>query len=54
MNCDSCELPKNSLIAATTGRMFTRALGVADSVGMVLMRSLATLSSLTRPMRNWF
>ena len=23
MNCDSCEVPKNSLIAATTGRMLT-------------------------------
>ena len=30
MNCDSCEPPKNSLIAATTGRMLTSWLGAVS------------------------
>ena len=52
MNCDSCELLKNSVIAATTGRMLTRALGVMASGLMILMRSLATRSKRNSPMRN--
>ena len=31
MNCESCEPPKNSFIAATTGRMLISAFGVAVS-----------------------
>ena len=39
MNCESCEPPKNSFIAATTGRMLISALGVAWSGSVIVMRS---------------
>ena len=39
MNCDSCEVPKNSLMAATTGRMLIRVWGVMASTSWVVMRS---------------
>ena len=31
MNCDSCEVPKNSLMEATTGRMLISVCGVMAS-----------------------
>ena len=40
MNCDSCEEPKNSLMAATIGRMFTRRLR-GDLVGLLHAHALA-------------
>src|SRR5262249_32694860 len=54
MNCDSCEVPKNSLIAATTGRMLIRVWGVIASTSWVVMRSRTTRSMRLRPMRTWF
>ena len=54
MNWDSCEEPKNSLMAATMGRMFTRLCGVISSGSCMLMRSRTTRSMRDRPMRNWF
>ena len=44
MNCDSCELPKNSLSAATTGRMLMIDCGVMVSTSSVVMRSRTTRS----------
>ena len=44
MNCDSCEEPKNSLIAATTGRMLISVCGVIASTSWVVMRSRTTRS----------
>ena len=44
MNCDSCDEPKNSLIAATTGRMLMRVCGVIASTSWVVMRSRTTRS----------
>ena len=44
MNCDSCDVPKNSLIAATTGRMLIRVWGVIASTSWVVMRSRTTRS----------
>ena len=44
MNCESCELPKNSLSAATTGRMLTMDCGVMVSTSSVVIRSRMTRS----------
>ena len=54
MNWDSWEEPKNSLMAATIGRMFTSDCGVISSGSCMLMRSRTTRSIRDRPMRNWF
>ncbi len=54
MNCDSCEVPKNSLIAATTGRTLIRVCGVIASMSCVVMRSRTTRSMRDRPVRTWF
>ncbi|MNW60652.1 hypothetical protein D3C74_386550 [compost metagenome] len=54
MNCDSCEVPKNSLIDATTGRMLIRVCGVIASTSWVVMRSRTTRSMRERPVRTWF
>src|SRR5207245_6374555 len=52
MNWLSCEPPKNSLIAATTGRMLISSLGVAFSGSTMDMRSRTTRSMRNRPTRN--
>ena len=44
MNCESCEEPKNSLRAATTGRMLMIVCGVIVSTSSVVMRSRTTRS----------
>ena len=44
MNWDSCEEPKNSFSAATTGRMLMIVCGVIVSTSSVLMRSRTTRS----------
>ena len=44
MNCDSCEEPKNSFIAATTGRMLMIVCGVIASESSVVRRSRTTRS----------
>ena len=54
MNCESCEVPKNSLIEATTGRMLIRVCGVIASTSWVVMRSRTTRSIRVRPIRIWF
>ena len=54
MNCDSWLVPKNSLIAATTGRMLTSVVGVIASTSWVVIRSRTTRSMRLRPMRTWF
>ena len=54
MNCDSCEVPKNSLSAATTGRMLIRDCGVMASTSCVVIRSRTTRSIRARPVRSWF
>ena len=45
---DSCEEPKNSLIAATTGRMLMSVCGVIASTSWVVMRSRTTRSMRLR------
>ena len=54
MNCDSWLPPKNSFIAATTGRMLMRAFGVALSISWIVIRSRTTRSIRRRPIRNAF
>ncbi len=54
MNCDSWLPPKNSFMAATTGRMLMSVFGVAWSESVIVIRSLTTRSMRSRPMRNWF
>ena len=54
MNCDSCEVPKNSLMEATTGRMLIRVCGVIASTSWVVIRSRTTRSMRDRPTRIWF
>ena len=49
MNCDSWLVPKNSLIAATTGRMLIRVCGVIASTSWVVIRSRTTRSMRDRP-----
>ena len=52
MNCESCEEPKNSLSAATTGRMLTSVAGTMVSGSSVVSRSRMTRSMRASPMRN--
>ena len=54
MNCDSWLVPKNSLIAATTGLMLMSVWGVMASTSWVVMRSRTTRSIRLRPTRTWF
>ena len=54
MNCESWLVPKNSLMAATTGRMLISVCGVIASTSWVVMRSRTTRSMRDRPMRTWF
>ena len=54
MNCDSWLVPKNSLMAATTGRMLMSVWGVMASTSWVVMRSRTTRSMRDRPTRTWF
>ena len=54
MNCESWLVPKNSLMAATTGRMLISEVGVMDSTSWVVIRSRTTLSMRDRPIRSWF
>ena len=54
MNWDSCDVPKNSLMEATTGRMLIRVCGVIASTSCVVIRSFTTRSILDSPIRIWF
>ena len=54
MNCESWLVPKNSLMAATTGRMLISEVGVMDSTSWVVIRSRTTRSMRDRPIRSWF
>ncbi len=54
MNCDSCEVPKNSRMDATTGRMLIRVCGVIASTSWVVIRSRTTRSMRDMPTRIWF
>ena len=54
MNCDSCEEPKNSLIAAETGFALIRSCGIRFSLSACERRSRTARSTRTRPERNWF
>ena len=54
MNWLSWLPPKNSFIAATTGRMLMRAFGVALSISWIVIRSRTTRSMRRRPIRNAF
>jgi hypothetical protein len=54
MNCESCEVPKNSFTAATTGRMLISVCGVMASTSWVVMRSRTTRSMRLSPTRTWF
>ena len=46
--------PKNSFMAATTGRMLISVFGVAWSASVIVIRSFTTRSMRSRPIRNWF
>ena len=52
MNWESCEEPKNSLIALLTGLTLTTLWGVIDSSSWVVIRSLTTRSIRYIPIRN--
>ncbi len=52
MNWLSCEEPKNSFSAATTGRMLMIVCGVIVSASSVVRRSRTTRSIRYRPIRN--
>src|SRR5947207_6025955 len=53
MNCESCDDPKNSRMAAITGLAFTRSCGMAVDISWyTLIFSLMARSIRTRPMRN--
>ena len=54
MNWESWLVPKNSLMAATTGRTLMSDWGVMASTSWVVMRSRTTRSMRDRPMRTWF
>ena len=54
MNWLSWLPPKNSFIAATTGRMLMSAFGVALSISWIVIRSRTTRSMRRRPIRNAF
>ena len=53
MNCESCELPKNSRMAAMTGLAFTKSCGMAVDISWYTdIFSLMARSMRTKPMRN--
>src|SRR3989304_5220234 len=52
MNCESCEEPKNSFSAATTGRMLMIVCGVIVSTSSVVIRSRTPRSTGKRPRRR--
>ena len=54
MNCDNCELPKNSFNEATKGFVFNKFNGVNVSESCKVILSLTILSILERPTLNWF
>ncbi len=54
MNWLSWLPPKNSFIAATTGRMLMRAFGVALSISWIVIRSRTTRSMRRSPIRKAF
>ncbi len=54
MNWLSWLVPKNSLTAATTGRMLMSVWGVIASTSWVVMRSRTTRSMRDSPTRTWF
>ncbi|CFE43074.1 Uncharacterised protein [Mycobacterium tuberculosis] len=54
MNWLSWLVPKNSLIAATTGRMLINVCGVIASTSWVVIRSRTTRSIRDMPTRIWF
>ena len=54
MNWLSGEEPKNSLMAAVTGRMLMRLCGVTMSRSCRVILSRMTRSMREKPMRNWF
>ena len=54
MNWLNWLVPKNSLTAATTGRMLMSVCGVMASTSWVVMRSRTTRSMRERPTRTWF
>ena len=53
MNWLSWEVPKNSLMAAVTGRMLMSVLGVMASTSWVVMRSRTWRSMRLMPVRTW-
>ena len=54
MNWESCEEPKNSLMAATTGRALIRLAAVTVAASQMVIRSLMIRSIRISPIRNWF
>ena len=52
MNCDNCELPKNSLIDDVIGFVFIKVCGVTTSKSCIVILSRTTLSSLVKPILN--
>ena len=52
MNWESWEVPKNSLMAATTGRMLISDCGAIESASWVVMRSRTVRSMRARPVRT--
>ena len=54
MNCDSCELPKNSRTAAAAGLALIRSCGITVSMSTEPMRSRMARSMRSRPTRYWF
>ncbi len=54
MNWDSWLEPKNSLMAATTGRALISEAAVTVLGSEMVIRSLMIRSIRIRPMRNWF
>src|SRR5699024_2744686 len=53
MNCDSCELPKNSLTDAITGLMLINCCGITLDVCSIDILSLSLLVILESPILNW-
>ena len=54
MNCDSWEVPKNSLSEATKGLALIISFGVTASISRVFIRSLIDLSILIKPILKTF
>ena len=54
MNCESCELAKNSLSAAVIGLELTSCVGVTVSRSITVILSFAIRSVRRRPTRNLF